>query len=100
MTNLQVFIVIAAYNESTTIRDVVKRVMVHHPRVVMVDDGSTDGTSSCLEDLNVYRLQHIINRGQGASLQTGIRFAMQKGADVIVTFDADGQHHEKDIRLS
>jgi polyprenyl-phospho-N-acetylgalactosaminyl synthase len=96
-SNPRVFVVIAAYNEAATIRDVVKRVLVHYPCVVVVDDGSTDGTLRLLQDLDIFRLRHVINRGQGASLQTGIRFALRQGADVIVTFDADGQHHEKDI---
>ena len=97
VTNDRVFIVIAAFNEARTIRDVVQQLLVHYPDVVVVDDASSDGTALCLKGLKVFLLRHILNRGQGAALQTGITFALQQGADVIVTFDADGQHHEKDI---
>ena len=88
---------IAAYNESATARRVVERLLPVYPSIVVVDDGSTDDTSQQLEDLDLFLLRHIVNRGQGASLQTGIRFALQKDADVIVTFDADGQHDPDDI---
>ncbi len=97
VTNDRVFIVIAAFNEARTIRNVVQQLLVHYPDVVVVDDASSDGTALCLKGLKVFLLRHILNRGQGAALQTGITFALQQGADVIVTFDADGQHHEKNI---
>ena len=97
VTNDRVFIVIAAFNEARTIRDVVQQLLVHYPDVVVVDDASSDGTALCLKGLKVFLLRHILNRGQGAALQTGITFALQQGADVIVTFDADGQHNEKNI---
>ena len=93
----RVFIVIAAFNEARTIRDVVQKLLVHYPDLVVVDDASSDGTALCLKGLKVFLLRHILNRGQGAALQTGITFALEQGADVIVTFDADGQHHEKNI---
>ena len=78
-------------------REVVARVATRYPSIVVVDDGSTDDTLRQLDGLDIVLLRHIVNRGQGASLQTGIRLALEKGAEVIVTFDADGQHQEKDI---
>ena len=42
-------------------------------------------------------LRHVINRGQGAALKTGIEFAVKNDAEIIVTFDADGQHHAEEI---
>ena len=95
--NDRVFIVVAAYNESATIRNVVKRLAMRYRSIVVVDDASTDGTISQLDGLDVHILRHVINRGQGASLQTGIEYSLSKGAQVIVTFDADGQHDENDI---
>ncbi len=97
-TKKRVFVVIPAYNESRTIAAVVSRVLVTYPNVVVVDDGSTDDTSARVEQLPAYVLRHLINRGQGAALQTGIQFSLIKGADVVVTFDADGQHDEQDIK--
>jgi glycosyltransferase involved in cell wall biosynthesis len=67
--------------------------------VVVVDDGSNDSTWSILLDLPVYALRHPINLGQGAALQTGMTFALRQGAQVIVHFDADGQHRAEDIDL-
>jgi glycosyltransferase involved in cell wall biosynthesis len=64
----------------------------------VVDDGSKDKTYEKAGKQNVYVLKHIINRGQGASLQTGIDFALKKNADIIVTFDADGQHIAGEIK--
>lgn len=93
-----VFVVVAAFNEAKTIRGVAEGLLREYPNVVVVDDGSTDGTSACLHNTGVHLVRHIINRGQGAALQTGIEFCLRLGADVVVTFDADGQHDEKDIR--
>ena len=88
---------IAAYNEARVIQDVVRAVSAEGWSVVVVDDGSTDQTFERLEDLPVWRLRHIMNRGQGAALQTGIRHALRLGAEIIVTFDADGQHDPSQI---
>ncbi len=96
-TNVCIFIVIAAYNEARAIRGVVDGLKARYSNVVVVDDGSTDGTSAALADSGVFLLRHMVNRGQGAALQTGIQFAVRQGAEVVVTFDADGQHDTEDI---
>jgi glycosyltransferase involved in cell wall biosynthesis len=93
-----IFIVIPAYNESAIITSVIDPILKIYKNVVVVDDGSKDGTSLLLKSSRVFLLRHIINRGQGAALQTGIQFSLLQGADIIVTFDADGQHNESDIR--
>ena len=92
-----VVVVIAAYNEARVIADVVRAVSADGWCVVVVDDGSTDQTFEQLAHLPVWRLRHIVNRGQGAALQTGIRHALSLGAEVIVTFDADSQHDPSQI---
>ena len=92
-----VFIIIAAYNEQTTIASVVKRLLARYREVVVVDDGSTDNTASFAAQTGAVVLRHIINRGQGAALQTGITYALKKGAGYVVTFDGDGQHQVEDI---
>ena len=91
------FIVIAAYNEQTTIASVVQRLLARYPNVVVVDDGSTDNTARFAARAGAVVLRHIINRGQGAALQTGITYALRKGACYVVTFDGDGQHQVEDI---
>jgi glycosyltransferase involved in cell wall biosynthesis len=92
------FIVIAAFNEAGVVGDVVKGLHKHGwKNVVVVDDGSQDATADEAEDAGAVVLQHPINRGQGAALKTGIDYALMRGADVIVTFDADDQHDPADV---
>ena len=98
--NKKVWIVIAAYNEATTIKDVINDLQasgLHN--IVIVDDGSTDATSQIVKDSGAYLLRHHVNRGQGAALQTGIEYAKLHGAEFFVTFDADGQHLPSDVSL-
>lgn len=91
------FVVVAAYNEVACIGPVVREVCALYRNVVVVDDGSTDDTSAAAGREVRYVLRHPINRGQGAALQTGIEFALARGARFVVTFDADGQHRVEDI---
>ncbi len=91
------FIVVPAYNEATSIGQVTRELRADYPHVVVVDDGSTDDTYEAAKGGGAYVLRHFINRGQGAALQTGIEFALRRGARFIVTFDADGQHRVEDI---
>jgi glycosyltransferase involved in cell wall biosynthesis len=63
----------------------------------VVDDGSTDATADHAHAAGATVVRHPFNLGQGAALQTGIDYALQHGADAIVTFDADGQHRAADI---
>ena len=65
--------------------------------VVVVDDGSHDETFAAVSRYPVWLLQHACNLGQGAALQTGIRFALDRGAEYVATFDADGQHQAADL---
>ncbi len=88
-----VFVVVPAYNEATAIADVLRQLReAGYTNVVVVDDGSTDGTYAAARGKAKSLLRHAVNRGQGAALQTGIEFALSRGARFIVTFDADGQH--------
>lgn len=91
------FIVIAAFNEAAAIGEVVRELCAGYPNVVVVDDGSRDATSEQARAAGALVLRHLINRGQGAALQTGITYALQHGARVIATFDADGQHCPDDL---
>jgi polyprenyl-phospho-N-acetylgalactosaminyl synthase len=93
---MRIWVVIAAYNEARVIGRVVGEVARRGYHVVVVDDGSVDGTADCAAAAAAV-VRHPINLGQGAALQTGIDYALQHGADAIVTFDADGQHRAADI---
>ena len=89
--------VIAAYEEGPVIARVVSGVVAEGWSVVVVDDGSHDETADAARVPGAHVLRHAINLGQGAALQTGIDFALARGAENVVTFDADGQHRTEDI---
>ncbi len=91
------FVVVPAYNEAPAIGAVLYELRAVYSNVVVVDDGSTDATLEAAQASATYVLRHPINCGQGAALQTGIDYALQRGAEFIVTFDADGQHRVEDI---
>src|ERR1044071_5659611 len=93
----KVFVVVPAYNEKETIKQVTMDLLTHDYSIVIVDDGSDTKLSSVLKGMPVYILRHRVNLGQGAAIQTGIEFAISKDASYIVTFDADGQHKSEDI---
>jgi len=93
----RIFIVIPAFNEARRLGTVLDSLAPCGHRIVVVDDGSADRTADVARRHGCYVLRHTSNRGQGAALQTGITFALREGADVVVTFDADGQHHPSDL---
>jgi glycosyltransferase involved in cell wall biosynthesis len=89
--------VIPAYNEAATIRSVVERALAQLDEVIVIDDGSTDGTAGALTGLPVTLIRNARNLGKAASLWRGIALALAEGADAVVTLDADGQHRPEDI---
>ncbi len=93
----RVWIVIAAYNEGSRLDGTLRSLKTVDAEIVVVDDGSSDATRSVAANHPVWVLSHPINCGQGAALRTGIAFALNRGAHVIVTFDGDGQHDARDI---
>jgi glycosyltransferase involved in cell wall biosynthesis len=93
----KVFVVMAAFNEAPVVGEVIEQVRRVCPHVVLVDDGSVDGTGTHAGALGAVVVRHAVNLGQGAALQTGITHALGLGASHIVTFDADGQHDPADI---
>ena len=97
MRRRHIWVVIAAYNEVGVIARVVGEVRRCGYTVLLIDDGSTDATAAMAEKAGAVVIRHPVNLGQGAALQTGIEYALREGADVIVTFDADGQHRVADI---
>ena len=92
-----IWLIIPAYNEAAIIGRVVTEVVERGYNVAVVDDGSTDETGRRAGAAGAIVVTHPINLGQGAALQTGIQFALRQGAEIIVTFDADGQHRPADI---
>lgn len=93
-----IFIVIPAFNEEKTISNVISGLLATgYTNIVVIDDCSQDNTYPIASKFPVHLLRHSVNRGQGAALQTGIEFSLQNGADIIITFDSDGQHCIEDI---
>jgi glycosyltransferase involved in cell wall biosynthesis len=90
-------VVIPAYNESATIREVAKKALRHAPLVIVVDDGSSDDTAAQLQGLDVEVLRNKTNSGKGGSIWRGLYHAINKGADAVFTLDGDGQHDPNDI---
>jgi len=84
--------VIPVYNERRTIADVVQRTKPFVDWVVVVDDGSTDGSVAALGGLGVDVIRQPVNQGKGAALLRGIEAAKEAGAGFAITLDADGQH--------
>src|SRR5262249_12229652 len=91
------WVIVAAYNEGERLGTTLSRLAGLPVNVVVVDDGSRDRTYEVALRHDVWVLHHRINCGQGAALQTGIEFALRQGAEVLVTFDADGQHCAGDL---
>ena len=84
---------IPVYNEERHLEAVLEEVKRYSPRILVVNDGSTDRTSELLEkqpDLEV--VTHVKNSGYGAALISAFRYALQTDCDVLVTMDCDGQH--------
>jgi len=91
------WIVIAAYNEQQRIGAVLDDLLPVVKNIVVVDDGSRDDTGGEVRKRPVWLARHAVNLGQGAALQTGLAFALERGAETIITFDADGQHCTADL---
>jgi glycosyltransferase involved in cell wall biosynthesis len=91
-------LVIPAFNEAATIREVVGAALRYVPRVIVVDDGSTDGTSSILDGLDIELLRNEMNQGKAASLWRGLQHALQDESILaVMTMDGDGQHDPAEI---
>ncbi|RII26215.1 MAG: glycosyltransferase family 2 protein [Geobacter sp.] len=96
---MAICVIIPAYNAVSTLPGVVREVIQSGMPVLVVDDGSRDGTTASVAGLPVNLLRHRVNRGKGAALRTGFAWALQHGFVGVVTLDADGQHEPAAIPL-
>ena len=102
-SNIRVCIVIPAYNEQSTIADVVHKVMSKlddaniSAEVVVVNDASRDKTSIKATTAGATVINHILNSGAGGATATGLRYAEKQNFDIAATMDADGQHSAEDV---
>ena len=88
---------IPCYNEAAFIGDVVRRTQAHVDRVVVVDDGSSDGTAEAARAAGALVHRHPTNLGPGAAARTCLEAGRELGAEVLVTLDGDGQHDPDEI---
>lgn len=93
----KIVLVMAAYNEASRIPIVVDDVSKYVDKIIVVDDGSSDGTSLAIKNKKAIVLRHKINLGQGAALQTGFDYAKELNPEVVITYDADGQFKASEI---
>ncbi|MFX0170170.1 MAG: glycosyltransferase family 2 protein [Candidatus Hodarchaeota archaeon] len=94
---MKVCCIIPAYQESRAINRVVTLAQKYCNRVIVVDDGSTDGTGKIAQEGGATVLTHPSNKGKGAALRTGFEYALKQNFDVIVTIDGDLQHNPHSI---
>lgn len=94
---MRVCIVIPTYNESAAIGNIVKQIRNQGREVVVVDDGSTDGTAEISQNCGAVVLKNLKNEGKGFSLVRGLRYAIESNFDGVFTMDGDGQHNPNDI---
>ncbi len=90
-------VVIPVYNQPDRLREVVRRCLEVHPRVLVVDDGSDPPVAPLVADLPVAVLRHEVNQGKGAAIRTAARRLREQGATHMITLDADGQHDPEDL---
>jgi glycosyltransferase involved in cell wall biosynthesis len=90
-------VVIPAHNEASTIRAVAEGALRHASLVIVVDDGSEDGTAAALAGLRVTLISNRENEGKAASLWRGMQHALSREVDAVLTLDGDGQHDPADI---
>lgn len=94
----KIWCAIPAFNEAATIRPLIEKLLTVCPRVIVIDDSSTDGTAQQLADLPIVLLSHDINRGKADCLRRAFEYAANCGATAVVTLDGDGQHDPADAR--
>ena len=91
-------VVMPAFREAKKVGDTINGVLPYCSTVVVVDDGSGDGTAEAARSASADVVVHVENRGKGVALQTGFKRAVELGADLVLTLDADGQHAPSDIQ--
>ncbi len=92
------WLIIPCFNEGPVIQEVIEKARETFPNIVAVNDGSSDDSAARIHAGGAHLVNHPVNLGQGAGIQTGVEYARaQPGAEYFVTFDADGQHQVKDV---
>ena len=96
----QTYVIIPAYNEETRVRPVIEAIADMGFKIILVNDGSSDGTLDVLKDVqmkypeNIFIYSHVINRGVGLAMQTGFEAVLKYNPKYIVNIDADDDKHQ------
>src|SRR4029077_10146121 len=89
---------IPTYNNAATLGNVIRDSLAYCPDIIVVNDGSTDGTAELLKQFpQVEVISYTPNTGKGWALRTGLAYAAEKGYEYAISIDSDGQHFAKDI---
>jgi len=98
---MKILIIIPAYNEEKSLPGVIRdlRENISHADILVINDGSRDRTEMVARDLGVMVLGLPFNLGIGGAMQTGYRYAEQKGYDIAIQFDGDGQHVATEVNV-
>lgn len=96
--HLKVCVIIPTYNNAPTIASIINNVLEYTPNLLVINDGSTDGTRKIIAEIpNIYTVNYEPNRGKGRALRTGFKKAIELGYQYAITIDSDGQHFAKDL---
>jgi|TARA_B100000315_G_C14586881_1_gene593504 hypothetical protein len=98
---LNAIVIIPVFNEEGSLRGAISSVVELYPHIdiVVIDDGSTDGSAEIARESGAVVLRHPYNMGYGVALQTGYKFALRHNYDTLVQMDGDGQHDPEGIRV-
>ncbi|MBN1277616.1 MAG: glycosyltransferase family 2 protein [Deltaproteobacteria bacterium] len=94
---MKICAVIPAFNNETTVCHVIRKARQNVQHIVVVDDGSTDGTARAAKNENAYVIRIPENRGKGNALRVAFRYALENGFEAVITLDADLQHDPSEI---
>jgi glycosyltransferase involved in cell wall biosynthesis len=98
ITDLNVCVIIPTYNNQRTLKRVIEGVLELTNNIIIVNDGSTDTTSTILKDYHqIQQIQFLENKGKGVALRKGFKHAISLGYHFAITIDSDGQHFPSDI---
>jgi len=99
MLNSDCLVIVPAYNEAQNLRKVIEELRIFFKNILVIDDGSDDGTLDIIKKLDINYITHFVNLGQGAALESGFNFFVKESlCDYVITFDGDGQNRAIDAK--
>ena len=100
MVDSNIIAIIPAFNEESTIENIIKTTSRFVKEILVINDGSTDRTAEVAKHAGAVVIDNIVNRGLGKTIKRGYEEAIKHGADIVVQIDADGQYDSEDILRS